>query len=433
MTDISQEFARFMDSGRMLRLFQKNLPACYAEGWELTECRIQHPRYKTYLNPGSKAKSHLALAYHLKGINNRIQRVEEKIIYAKAFLGERSLNEYTKARPFPDEEKQATVFHLGRYGLVGWVFPHDPVLTRLPKLFDLGFLQSYFATLLLAEMAGVPRVITKVAISIINYRPEIRCTCRYDIRRLSGLCHAVYSKTYSDRQGREVFRRMVFLHRRGTNSSNSFFIPKPLAYDETLLTVWAEGLDGEPVIDALDEKNAHKLLTKIAGYLADFHTAKLDGLPSISNEGLVPEIRKKAEKLKQALPSTAARIEALTGSLAMRQDQILDCEPCLSHGDFHLQQLALLTDERIALFDYDELALAHPLTDAANFCADLYNHHFGEARTGQLIDQFINAYLSFSALDLNLDAFKWHLQLQLLTRAYRAFIQQKPDLEARRC
>ena len=51
----------------------------------------------------------------------------------------------------------------------------------------------------------------------------------------------------------------------------------------------------------------------------------------------------------------------------------------LIHGDFHIQQLLLLDDKRIALFDFDELAIANPLLDVANFCADLYT---GDAKIG---------------------------------------------------
>ena len=417
-----------MDSGKMLQLFQNELPICDTESWRITECRIQHPRYKTYLNPNSKDKFHLALAYHLKGINKHTRQIEEKIIYAKAFLGERSRSEYDKARLLKDEGMPENVFHLSRHGLVAWLFPYDPMLASLPKILNLEFIRPYFAALLLADQAGVPCVITKITIGITNYRPEIRCTCRYDIHRLSRLSHTVYSKTYSAQQGEEVFRRMVFLHQRMANSAEDFVIPKPLAYDGLLRTVWMEGLAGKAVIQAINTDIDWSLITKIARYLAGLHAVKLDGLPTIRNEEHLPEIRKKAEKLKQALPASAARIDRLFESLAQRQDQIPDCEPCLIHGDFHVGQLLLLENGRIALFDYDELAVAHPFTDAANFCADLYNHGFGEYRTRLIIDHFINAYLSFSSADLNLAAFTWHLQLQLLTRAYRAFNQQKPDL-----
>ena len=428
-SDISQEFAAFMDTAKMQAVFQQELPDCLTGSWILTDCHIQHPRYKTYLNPQSRDKSFLALAYHLKGINQQTHKADDRILYAKVFLGLRSDTEYLKACSEIGYTQQNTVLHIAKIGLVGWFFPCDPALPWLSKVLNSDEIKNYFADFLLLQQNASAYVITAITLSIINYRPEIRCTFRYDLKRLSGATHTVYGKTFADESGAEIHRRIVHLYPRTENNPESFVMPCLLGYDYTLHTLWMDGLHGQLLVDGINEQNADQLMVNIARHLVDFHGVSISGLEVILEAEQFTEIQKKCAKLQKAYPDISDRIERLLYTLEEQKPDTALNSMRLIHGDFHIQQLLLLDDNRIALFDFDELAIANPLLDVANFCADLYSLSLPNGLTTKLINRLFCAYKYFSSDALNESHFSWHLRVQLLTRAYRAYIQQKPNLE----
>jgi Phosphotransferase enzyme family len=426
---ISHEFAMLMDTTKMQALFQQELPDCHSGHWTLTDCQIQHPRYKTYLNPQSRNKSFLALAYHLKGINEQTHKADDRILYVKAFLGSRSDTEYLKACSEVGFTQQNTVLHIAKLGLVGWFFPCDPALPWLPKVLNLAEIKNYFANFLLLQQNAPSYVIKAITLTIINYRPEIRCTYRYDIKRLSGTTYTVYGKTFADDSGAEIHRRIVHLYPRTESNPESFVIPRLLGYDYTLHTLWLEGLHGKLLVNSINEQNADQLMASIARHLVDFHSAEISGLEVILEDEQFTEIRKKCAKLQKAYPDISDRIERLLCALEEQKPDTTLNPMRLIHGDFHIQQLLLLNDNRIALFDFDELAIANPLLDVANFCADLYSLTLPKGLTEKLINRLFCAYKTFSSDALNESLFSWHLRVQFLTRAYRAYIQRKPNLE----
>jgi hypothetical protein len=429
MNDVSQPFAMFMDRPKMLAIFQQELPDCLSGGWQLTGCQIQHPRYKTYLNPGSRNKSFLAVAYHLKGVIQPTQKAQDRIVYVKAYLSGRSLAEYEKACAELQDNPQHLPTHIEKYGMVTWLFPYDPAFPGLSKVMNSDGMRTYFTDTLFAGNADFAFGIKDIAVQIINYRPEIRCTYRYALDINSGAKQILYGKSFADEKGAEIYRRITTLYKRGKHKSDCFALPAPIAYDESLNTLWMEALKGNPLIENINQSNADELMTQVARYLADFHKAELSGLEAINEDDLLAEIQKKSAKLQNAFPALAARFESVVLHLAQQEENLPHIPHRLIHGDFHIQQLLQLSDNRIALFDFDELALANPLVDVANFCADLYNLDFETDLRAAIINSLYKGYKSFSDYDLTDAYFDWHLRIQLLTRAYRAFIQQKPDLE----
>jgi hypothetical protein len=428
MIEISRKFNVFMDSGRMLQLFQQKLPDCQSGALHLTSIAIQHPRFKTYLNPASRQKSFLALVYHLSGFNKSTDENESLILYAKAYLGSRSLPEFRRAYEEAEPNLKQTIMHFDDYGLVAWMFPTDPALPWLGKILNNKFISNYFAGFLLPKSYGMPSIIKDTAIYIVNYRPELRCTCRYEVQRMFHEPVTLYGKTFFDDHGGEIYRRAAYLQQRSKNNPAGFAIAEPIGYDASIHTIWMKGLAGQCLTEAFKHEKFELLITQLAGCLADFHNGEIDGIGSITEESQMAEIRKKAVKLKQAFPLQAERIEKLIVMLAQQKKDLPKVPDKLIHGDFHIKQLLLLADKRIALFDYDELAMANPLIDIANFCADLFNQDLPEHLVQSITERFFSDYQKKSRLELNQNHFHWHLRIQLLTRAYRAFIQQKPDM-----
>lgn len=312
--------------------------------------------------------------------------------------------------------------------MVGWFFPYDPALPWLPTVLEPQAIRRYFADFLLLQKNAPSCVIKDIALSIVNYRPEIRCTYRYAIKRLSGTTQTIYGKTFADGRGAEIHRRIASLYRRSLQNPESFVLPQPLGYDAILHTVWLGGLHGKPLLDGINEQNADKLMTRLALHLVDFHSANIPGLEALSADGQLAEIQKKSAKLQNAFPSLSGRIESLLIDLDNHKPVMSLNSMRLIHGDFHIQQLLLLDDGRMALFDFDELAMANPLVDLANFAVDLYSLNLGAHLTERSINCLFTAYKTASDMGISDACFEWHLRVQLLTRAYRAYVQQKPDL-----
>lgn len=304
MIKTNQDFAVFMDTTKMKALFQQELPDCLSGNWKLTDCQIQHPRYKAYLNPKSRNKSFLAVAYHLEGINEQTQEADNRILYVKAYLGQRSQTEYLKVCADPCQ--QGAVLHIDKLSMIGWFFPGDPALPWLSKVLDKEFIRNYFTDFLLFQYDLPYIAIREITLSIINYRPEIRCTYRYDIERLAGVTQTLYGKTFADGSGAEVHRRIVDLYQRMDNRPENFVMPWLLGYDYILHTLWMDGLDGVPLLDIVNEQNADRLMARLARHLVDFHSVTIDGLETISAEEQLAEIEKNARNYKtlfRAYPS----------------------------------------------------------------------------------------------------------------------------------
>lgn len=429
MIEPMHEFATFMDAAKMKVLFQENLPECINGAWVLSECSIQHPRYKTYLRPESRGKSFLSLAYHLSVKNTLTDGLESKILYAQAYRGNRSHSEFLKAQAAANTINQKSIVHIPDLGMVGWTFPYDPVLTGLPQLIDPLNSLNYFSRSGIYVPQTKPGELSKVTISVINYRPEIRCTLRYLLHNKSGPESVIYAKTYEDERSREIYQRIKTLWLRSLHACESFIIARPLAYDEALHTIWQEGMAGEPLLKSITIDSEYSLTKTIAKGLADLHQLQFPELEVITPDGQLSEAKKKSAKLIVAFPQFKNNLTCLIETLETHKPGSEAAPITLIHGDFHLQQLLLLETGRIALFDFDELALGDPMQDLANFSADLYNQDFDRQQIRGLIFNFVNAYRSATETRMNTERFDWHLRLQLLTRAYRAYIQQKPNLE----
>ncbi len=423
MIDRHPEFVRLLDVRHVATLLHAELPDCKSGNWQITRCSIQHPRYKTYLNPASHHKAFLAVAYHIDGINLKTKRFDNRIVYVKAYLGKRSFTEYEQARAALAKADQSALLHLANYGMVLWCFPNDPQLPSLPKLLDANAMQGYFSEGLLADKPET------VAIKIINYRPEIRCTCRYDITFAAGQNTTLYAKNFADHNGAEIYQRQLNLSQ-GSQANclfSGFTIAKPLLYDADNHTLWLEGLAGSPLLGMLYDDNAKSILKQIAKNIVAFHTGYLPNLPMLTELDLLAEITKKVAKLCLAYPNNADRLQRIIQQLSEQFATLPVVPDGLLHADFHIQQLLQCEDGSIALFDFDELATGNPLVDVANFVADLYRHQLGVEFTHNLTQVFFADYQHFSQVSLNVTHFVWHLQIQLITRAYRAYLQQKPD------
>jgi aminoglycoside phosphotransferase len=415
MSNPLDQFASLLDAELMATKLQQHLPECVAGDWQVMGCEIQHPRYKTYRLAENRDRSFLSLVYHLRGRHPAESTAEQHILYARAYLGERSHQAFAEAQASGEQ-----AIHLAELGMVGWRFPNDPAMPWLAELMD-----SQQAKELVPEL-GQRQLL---AIEIVNYRPEIRCTARYRFAASEAEpVRVVYGKTYADERGRMVYDNLRMLQRQ-SQSTSAFVMPEALAYAADRRTLWLEGLPGQ-ALAALDfTAGVTEKVQALANALADFHQLTPPHLPAITLRQQLQELQKKADKLSHAYPDIQPELSSLLAELRQNRPEFETLG--LIHGDFHIDQLLVLSSGRLALFDYDELALGDPLQDLANFAADLYNYPYRVAAIDQLVQQLFTAYSAANHSQTDPLRFAWHLRGQFLTRAYRAFIQQKSAAQQR--
>ncbi|PKD38195.1 hypothetical protein CWO84_23525 [Methylomonas sp. Kb3] len=411
MTNPLAQFAPLLNADLMAAALHQHLPECQAGDWQVTGCEIQHPRYKTYRLAENRERSFLSLVYHLRGRHPAAMTAEQRILYARAYLGQRSQQAYSEAQANGER-----AIHLAELGMVGWHFPDDPAMPWLAALMD---------SRQIAELEQRPIS----AIEIVNYRPEIRCTARY--RFAAGEtepARVVYGKTYVDQRGRTVYQNLGLLQQQPSSVAD-FVMPQALAYAANCRTLWLDGLQGLALAAMDFTREVEAKLPVLVAALAAFHRlTPPPSLPTISLPQHLQEWRKKADKLSVAYPAQQAKLTALLSELGQTRPEFATLG--LIHGDFHIDQLLVLADGRLALFDYDELTLGDPLQDLANFAADLYNYPYPVAVIDRLVQQLFTTY-SANHNQTDPQRFVWHLRGQLLTRAYRCFIQQKSEAQQR--
>lgn len=414
-----EHFAPLLDADLMATRLQEHLPECVAGQWLITGCDIQHPRYKSYLSAENYDFAFLSLVYHLNGKQPASTTTENRILFARAYLGDQSSQAFAAVQDFVDPQAdEDQVIHLVELGMVVWRFPADPGIARLADLVDM----KQVTTLIPKQLSNGDEL---TEIEIINYRPEVRCTARYGFRSANAPAqYNLYGKIYADLTGQIISANLSALSTQSQHA-DAFVIPTSLGYDADRHILWMQGLEGLPIKNLLFGINPQPLIDRITRALAAFQQISLPQLTSISHEKNLREWQKKARKLAHSYAELGDELKSLVNVL--ENNCVESVTKGLLHGDFHIEQLALLSSGRIALFDFDELAYGDSLQDLANFAADLYNHKLPTDQTDSLVDKLLNAYRLASNGQVSPKRFYWHLCGQLLTRAYRAHIQQRPD------
>ena len=414
------EFAHLTDAERMKIVFAQYLPGLAHRQTHITNCSILHVWRKTYRKNADQ--SFLTVLYELSITNVATKQTSQQLLYAKAYQNHRSQMEFRRQvnTRLSAPAFGAALTHIPALDMVVWSFPNDPTLPQLATLLDAEQIKSHLPYDQFPAGLGTPKDITDLKIQVVNYRPELRCTVRYECVG-SALRLTLFGKTFADAQGKAIYARINTLWHEAQHNPAAFRIARPLAYNETTQTIWQEGWPGTPLLNLINQQNYQSLLAAVATGLSCLHNSPLQVANGITPDDHLAELQKKTAKLAQAFPH-------LRASLAKTLRELESSKPAASplrliHGDFHINQL-LVSDSGIALFDFDEFALGDPLQDVANFIADLYAHPFEPA----FIEAMAAALIQYGTAGGE-DRLNWHLRVQFLTRAYRCLWQQKPDLE----
>jgi len=412
-------FELFTNAEAMRTIFQEHLPGFSGGQFVIITCRVLGTHYKAKPRANDSV---CGVCYELliDGAGKQVVGVQQ--LYAKAYLNGRSHLEFRRInapRRCQPRFGEALV-HLPSLGLIVWAFPNDPELPHLPVAVNGGQVKARLPYGRLPAGLDRPEGIVDIRVEVIRYRPEKRCTLRYQLRRqATGVPETltIYGKTYAQGKGRKIYQDIEGLRRQSRTTSHHFLVPEPLGYDEQLEMVWQEALPGESLSNALSSTNYDHFLPMAARGLANLHQSALAPAHCITTDELFAETVKNTTKLMEAWPEFKQRLQRLLGSLEDSHRRMTPSPPSFIHGDFHVKQLLVQADG-LAICDFDDLALGDPLQDIAFFLADLHFRDFDPHLVPQMAATFCRAYEQYTGADLSSNRFDWHMRREFLAKAY---------------
>lgn len=419
-------FARFSDTDAMGDFLWRRLAAGADVQDRPPACAIVYTRYK-HLKAQSHIKSSLSVCYRLDLAGRREDR-QEALFYVKAYLGGRSWNEWEKLTNSSrvGREMEPSAIHVPELDAIIWRFPHDPVLAQLPEVIDAEKVQTHLPWKQLPN--NVPRAggLTNVTHRVAHYLPEKSCTTRYNLRwQEAGTKHelTLYGKTFKGDAGKEIYERMMHFWRTSRQDPGSITVAQPLAYTETIKTIWQQAIVGVPLSYVIDETNYERYLSAVATGLATLHKSRLASSRAVTIDDHLVESRKKSLKLGQAIPALTAQLDGLLQRLETDAPSATSADHTLIHGDCQLGNL-LAQDDRVVFLDFDDCVQGDPARDLATFIVYLYFYNFSSTLRDAMRETFLATYRRLVEWEVSSERLAWHLRVQFLNKAYRAYFQQ---------
>ncbi|HMS84442.1 MAG TPA: phosphotransferase [Nitrospira sp.] len=275
-------------------------------------------------------------------------------------------------------------------------------------------------------MSRTPRVLES---HVVNYRPEVRCTNRYDLHDpIQNRTYQLFGKTFHNGDGRSLSRRLDYFWNQSLANSDAMAVARPLGYSEHTHTVWQLGVLGTPLLQILDSSNYEHYSRAISKGLASLHTSDVAGLLTHSPADHIAEIQKKLAKLSDAIPLLSGRLYALGDELERIAPQPSAIPFCPIHWDFHIEQL-LASQEQVIFCDLDELIIGDPVQDLANFMVDLHFRHIDRPFMRLISAELYDAYRQQVKWSVPIERLAWHARLQFINKAYRHYLRFAPGFE----
>jgi hypothetical protein len=406
------------DLPAMQALLQRRLPG-FADGrLRIDALRVRKARRSSSLQRNPHP---ITLCYELQVADADHNGVGCQLLYAKMFRDGASAGCFTSidatrlTRPAFGE----ALLHLGELDMVLWALPNDPGLPQLAALLDPERVRSHLPW---AALAIDPQRGRGIEVEMLRYEPEQRATLRCSVAvDGDGAPLVLYAKTFCDARGRAIDERFAHFWQRAQADPAAPLVAQPLGYDAATQTAWQASADGVPLRRALAEGDAPALLATVAQALATVHAAPLDESRERPLTHWRAEARRRQTKIARAEPALAARALALVESIDTLAARWPDPPLRLIHGDFHPEQV-WLHDGRVVLFDFDEFTRGDPLEDIAEFAIKL-----GDDAASHT---FIAAAAAHAGAGFDHDRLRWHLAVQSLLQASRAFIFQREGWRA---
>ena len=420
----SRDFSRYTDPQTIRRLLQERLPKLMRHAVAVDEVAICYARLRTYLKPQSRHNEFLSVCYEVRCAETTKGGQETLTLGGKFFQGGKSLPAYDDILARYGQCNTEFVWHLPDLDLLLWRISADPVLVQMRELTCGERIRKHLP---LGATLTSPDALLNVTPQVIAYRPEVRCTTRFDLHFSGGPMRTIYGKSFSDNSGATVFSRIDKLFQKQSAFGTRLLFPRPLGYAPAIRTVWTEGINGPPLVESMSGREGEELLMDLAHGLAELHSGRLD-LPGPSDRRLLlVDAEKKAKKIAASFPDLARPLAQIVNQCATLFPELPSMKVCPIHGDLHLRQI-LHTGEGLALLDFDEMQMGEREQDLAGLFVDL---HLGRSRpSDHWTDAFTAQYAAFAGMP-NAELIGWHSLIQLVNKAYRTFCQQLPDFRSR--
>lgn len=304
----------------------------------------------------------------------------------------------------------------GEYGL-DWqegslalrVFPDDPALPQLGSLADAGRAVAVMPAPARDRLASRPDV------GIVSFRPGERCTFEYGPGR-HVRSETVYAKCYSGGHSTAIARRIAAL---SATEGERLCVPALLGHVAALGTVWQAGANGESPWTAFVALPGVGALRALAGALAELHASDAPAPVALRGQRVIEAVRK-VRKLTLAQPALDRDARDALVACAALESSLPGEARELRHGDAHLGQF-LLAGERVAAFDWDELAHGDLEQDLAALAVELEDAADVGCVAAEAAATLVGAYGAVEERPRTPDArlFAFHYRLQRIDRAYR--------------
>ena len=424
-------FESYQDPKKMRGLLQDHLPEFSNGNLMITYCEIDYLLLKKSFKADFQHKASLGVGYVLNVTEPSTQKHGQLKLYGKAYLGGRSEKIFNNLPQVPLSPPPfgKPLVHLPDLDMIIWAFPNDPQLEHLPELMDLKKVQTY-----LSDQNGwgldfhSDKQVRVLSATMVRYKPELRCTIRYELEwdtPLTPKPFAIYAKTFSNEHCQVIYERAKYFAQQSVNGSGEFLVAKPLGLQETMNTIWQDAVSGRSLLEIINQSNYHDLLTAVAKGLAQFHKSHLSISRTMSHKDRLAEARKRLAKIYQSFPERQDSLKSFLAELEERTTEFSSSPETVIHGDFHIEQL-LLSDGKLVLFDFDDLALGDPLQDVADFMAQLHFYEYEASFANHMSMDFWHAYADHVAWDVSPERLDWHMRIQFIRKACREFLQQQP-------
>lgn len=292
-----------------------------------------------------------------------------------------------------------------RAGGLGWLrivaCPQDPVLTTLPAL-----------------------VATAERAAVVRYRPYRRCTLRLEQRG-----RVRFAKVFPDRRGERIHAAGLALWAAALRGELPFTVPRPGAHSARYRTVWQEPLAGGPAIAQLYGARGAEMARRMGTAAAALTRSRVVAPATYDATAQLADSRRKVAELIRLVPRLALAANELLRQLRAVHVRAPHRPPRPVHGAPHANQW-LICGDRLALVDFDRVALGDPERDAATFIAELDFEDRTRVAVEELNEAFLAGYQDVAgALDLSLlRAYRAHKRLAKALRTARAL---RPDGDER--
>lgn len=301
--------------------------------------------------------------------------------------------------------------HVPTLDLLLWRWPADPGLPQLAQLLSPQCTEPLWGA-------------AAAEVQMLRHEPERRATLRY--RHADG--RVIFAKTFCDARGLAVYDRFAWIWQRSQHHANAPRVARPLRCSDEGHTLWQEAAQGTPLlqwprVDPLGGPNLD-WVQPLAHAIASVHGAPpaFAGATPRDTAHWLAEVRRRRNKISRVLPELTGPAHATASAIEQAAARLPACRPALIHGDFHPDQ-AWFDGQRIVLFDFDEFALGDPMEDLAEFIVKLPEG----GGSAQVIALWLGAYAQLAPQHFCRVRLRWHLAVQQLLQASRAFVFQVAD------